>query len=437
MIFLMIIVFIGCVDAMAQTRSLEECISLALNNNAYAQNSALDMQAADYRIREIKSALLPSVDMTGQYMYYRDVPAQYAPASAFGGPEGQYNKLSLNMKQTTTANLQFTQSLYNQSVITGVKAAKVVKEASALQLKLTQESITYNVSATYYTIQVLNDNLKRLEVNIGNLEKTVQINESLRQHELIAVNQYNRMVINLENLKNQYASQKLLREKNVSLLKHWMNQEMDQPLEVAPFEAEIVADSVVLADLANRTDLRLQKAQVKLSEYDKKSVQAGYYPMLVSTNYFGVTSFYDDFAPLKQINDDWIRSSYFALTIKVPVFDGFRKQNQVRQKEIAVRQNMNTYSRMRSGAEKELADAANLYETNLALVKNNRKSLDLAEELFTSSQQEFENGITSSTEFLNAQNDLSNARTNYSTALLNLRIAELDLKKANGTLLLQ
>jgi outer membrane protein TolC len=419
----------------AQTYTLQDAVRAALNNNQQLLNSRLDMNAADYQIKEIKSALLPTIDITGQLLYYNDLPEQYAPSSAFGGPSGEYTKITLGMAQTTSGNVQIRQDLYNQAIHVGVKAAKATREASALQEMVTRESIVYNVTATFYSVQVLSDNLERLAENITNLEKTTQINAVLKENEIVSANVHNRMLINLENLRNQYDNQKLLLDKNITQLKYLMNVDISSEIKVASFdytEAISIADT---DDIGQRPDIMLQQAQLKLSEFDKKSVAAGYYPVLSNSATFGYNSYYDSFAPHKQINSDWIKTSYFALTLKIPVFDGFKKQNQLRQKEIAIQKNLNTLSMMKSSASKELIDAKQNYITNKNLLISNKKSLDLAEELFTSSQSEYESGITSITEFLNAQNDLTTARTNYSNALLNLKLAELSLKKANGTLL--
>jgi outer membrane protein len=116
------------------------------------------------------------------------------------------------------------------------------------------------------------------------------------------------------------------------------------------------------------------------------------------------------------------------------VFDGFRRQNQLKQKEIAIQKNLNTLSMLEAHAEKEVQDAITNYASNKNLLVSNKKNLDLAQGLFQSTQQEYASGLSSVTELLNAQNDLSNARTNYIMALLNLKLAELSLKKANGTL---
>ena len=419
----------------AQTYSLANSIRIALEKNQQLKNYKLDVASAAYGIQEAKSALLPTVDLTGQFMYYKDLPSQYAPASAFGGAEGQYTKLTMSIRQTTSANFQVSQTLYNQTALTGVKAAKVVQESSSLQEKVVREDLVYNVTATYYTIQVLDENLIRLADNIANLEKTISINSVLKDNELVSENIHNRMLINLENLRNQYENQKLLQEKNVTLLKNLMDLDISEPLAVEPFGYNEVLYESDSYDISQRPDLQLQQTQIKFAKLDKKVIAAGYYPVLSNKFSFGYTGYYNDFAPLKQINNDWIKSSYFALTLKVPVFDGFMKRNQLHQKEIQIQKNVNTLERMKANANKEMEDARDNYTANKTLLVNNKKSLDLAEKLFTSSQREYESGITSVTELLNAQNDLSSARTNYSSALLNLKLAELSLKKAAGTLL--
>jgi outer membrane protein len=419
----------------AQKYSLDDVIDVALENNQTLKNSTLDVIAADYRIKEVKSALMPTINITGQSLYYRDLPAQYAPASSFGGPEGQFQKLTLGVAQNTTANLQVSQNLYNHAVMIGLKAARVAQETSLLQSELTRENLVYNVTSTYYSIQVLQDNLLRLSDNISNLEKTSQINGVLKDNELVPENIHNRMLINLENLRNQYENQKLLLDKNLSLLKYLMNIDASFPLEVEAFDYNEVLINPETTDISNRTDLRLQQANLKLSHLDKKSISAGYFPTLTNSFTFGYAGYNDEFGPFKSINNDWIQSSYVALTLRIPVFDGFMKHNQIKQKEIAIQRNMNFLYQTRSNAEKEVQDAIATYVTNKNLLSNNKKSLELAEKLFESSRTEYENGISSLTDLLNAQNDLTGARTNYSAALLNVKLAELGWKKANGTLI--
>lgn len=424
-----------CIQLHAQTYSVDECVKLALENSPDIKNRELAVEAATYHIREVKSALLPTVNLTGQTLYYRDLPAQYAPASAFGGPEGSYQKLTLSMAQTTSLNIQMTQNLYNHAAITGLKAARVYQEAVVIKAEMGKEDLAYSVMATYYSIQVLNENLDRLRENIENLEKTTALSKVLKDNDLVSGNSYNRMQINLENLRNQYETQKLVQSENITLLKFLMNVEVGRSLQLEGFNYSGVLKDSAQTDISQRSDIRLQQVNIRLAHFDKKVIAAGYYPTLTNTFSYGYTGYYDSFSPFKQINDDWIKTSYIALTLRVPVFDGFQKKNQLRQKEIAIRQNMNSLESLKLSANKEIEDALQNYTINKTLFRNTSSSLTLAEQLFSSSRTEYENGITSLTDLLNAQNDLSNARNNYSSALLNLRLAELALRKANGTII--
>jgi outer membrane protein TolC len=90
---------------------------------------------------------------------------------------------------------------------------------------------------------------------------------------------------------------------------------------------------------------------------------------------------------------------------------------------------------MRQKADREILDAMNNYTSNKNLLSNSKRSLDLAEQLFKDANIEYNNGLISITDLLDVQDDLSDARNNYSTALVNLKIAELDVKKANGQLI--
>jgi outer membrane protein len=433
LMFVTVLLFISTLSP-GQGLSLDDCIRLALSNNEQVNNSALDITSSAYRTREVKSALLPTVNLTSQYLYYTEVPSQYAPATAFGGPAGEYSKLTLNLAQNTSAYIQSSVNLYNKGVITGLQTARVMESASHLRLAQTQEDVIYNVTATYYTIQILQDNLLRLEGNITNLEKTVKINEALKENELVPDNVHNRLLINLENLKNQYETQRLSLERNETLLRYLMNKSVHEKLSIAPLDYNTILEEPGNVDIPGRTDIRLQEAQIELSKLDKKSVLAGYYPTLSANMSFGYAGYYDDMAPGKLINDDWINSSSIALSLRIPLFDGFQKHFSAKQKDVAIRKNINMLSMMKANAEREVVDAANNYVTNRKQLTNSKASLDLAEELFKSAQSEFENGITSTTELLNAQTDLSNAMTNYSTAMLNLKLAELSLRKASGTL---
>lgn len=418
-----------------QQLSLEECIRISLENNLTVKNSKLDIESTEHKVSEAKAGLLPTVDLNGQYQYYLEVPAQLIPASTFGGTAGEYSAVKLGVPQNTSANVQVSQTLFNQKVMIGLKAAKAGRSYSNVQLTLTKEDIVYNVTSTYYNIQVVSDNLNLLQSNITNMDKTVKTNETLRKNEIVSNSTYKRLLINLENLRNEYENQKINQTKYYNLLKYLMNVPLTDSVEVMPFDFNAALEDVQPGDINQRPDIRLQQEQIKLYELDKKSTISGYYPTLSANFFYGYTAYNNEFAPFEAINNQWFNSSYFTLSLKIPVFDGFTKKYQVKQKSVTLQKSVNSLADMRQKADREILDAMNNYTSNKNLLSNSKRGLDLAEQLFKDANIEYNNGLISITDLLDVQDDLSDARNNYSTALVNLKIAELDVKKANGQLI--
>ncbi|HJW30393.1 MAG TPA: TolC family protein, partial [Saprospiraceae bacterium] len=422
------------VKAFAQTCTLQDAIHLALQNNKQLQNEKLNVTSAAYKIAEAKSAMLPHVDLVSQYQYYLDLPEQYMPASAFGGPEDQYAKRTMTMQQTMNYAVQVNQVIRNREMTARIESAKLAMDASILQTGVTKENIVYNVTATYYAIQVLQDNLARLAENIANLEQTVRINEVLRKNELIPDNVHQRLLINLENLQNEYENQKLNLNKNMSLLKYLIDKPMSDSLIVVAFDYDSSFQDPAVSDVMLRPDLKLQQAQIKVAEHELVSIRAHYAPVVNATFSSGFSSYNDQFAPYQQINHDWEGSSYISLNTKIPIFSGFQKKIQVSNQKVAIQRSFNTLALIRLNAEKEILDAHQNYNTHKAQFGHTKSSLDLAQKLFDTAQQDYANGLITITDLLNAQYDLTDARTNYSSALLQYKLAELSLQKAYGLL---
>ncbi len=432
----LLITFLGLIAShlSAQVYTLDEAVTIALQNNKQMVNDQLSAQAAYIRIGEMKSAMLPRIEINNQYQYYFNVPEQYAPASNFGGPEGEYALMRFNLEQNISSGIQISQSVINPEARAKAASARASYNATVIQSTVSRESLTYNVMATYYTIQVTQDNLARIADNIRNLEKTVEINEVLKSNDLIASNVHHRLLINLQNLRNAYENQQLYLTQQVARLKYLMNLDQSDSLAVVPFEYDKAFEGAIGLDLFRRPDIRLQQAQIEMAQADLKLIRARYAPTVTGSFYSGMASYYDAFAPYRQINDDWINNTYVAVNVRIPVFAGFQKRFQVGQQKLSIQRNVNSLSMLQLHAEEEAHDARETYATHKTQVINTKNSLDLAQKLFDSAQGDYVNGISTITDLLNAQNDLTDARTNYSNALLNLRLAELSLKKAYGVL---
>ena len=86
------------------------------------------------------------------------------------------------------------------------------------------------------------------------------------------------------------------------------------------------------------------------------------------------------------------------------------------------------------GLDLEYQNAKAQIENTLKSVDIQKENVSLAEKVLGNTQNNYQQGLASLTEILDAENALTDARNNYSNALLEYKIAEVALIKAKGDL---
>ena len=81
----------------------------------------------------------------------------------------------------------------------------------------------------------------------------------------------------------------------------------------------------------------------------------------------------------------------------------------------------------------EYLNALRSYNVNLGMVALQKQNLELAQEIYNKANIKYQEGVGSSLEIVQAENDLKSSQTNYLNALYDLVISKIDLKKATGT----
>ena len=181
--FLLALVFSSALVS-AQQLTLDQLVEKALVHNQSVQVSQLSEAQTQARIQEVKAGARPQVGLSGDYKRYLKIPGQVVPASAFGGPEGQYQVLAFGLPYNLSTTLQVAQPLFNPSVSIGLKAAKVSQEVASLQTRQTKEEVAYNVSVTYYNLQTVAQQMTFLGSNLAATERLIKVTDLLYQNQL-------------------------------------------------------------------------------------------------------------------------------------------------------------------------------------------------------------------------------------------------------------
>jgi outer membrane protein TolC len=188
-------------------------------------------------------------------------------------------------------------------------------------------------------------------------------------------------------------------------------------------------------DLTQKTNYRQIVENKKVALLQRRNIESGYLPSLSLGANYGLSAYNSTADPFKSLNNTWYPSSYISLNLSIPLFDGFRKKYQVRQQEIAIRKYDVQAEQTLQQNRKDVADAYADWQSNYITLQSQKRNLALAQKVLTDINTQYKSGLVKLTDAINAQSELETAQNNYINAMINIRQAELDLKKANGTLL--
>ena len=73
-------------------------------------------------------------------------------------------------------------------------------------------------------------------------------------------------------------------------------------------------------------------------------------------------------------------------------------------------------------------------ENSIITIANQKENVTLAQEVLDNTQNNYQQGLASLTDLLDAENSLIQSQNNYSSALLDYKLAEIQLTKSRGEL---
>ena len=130
----------------------------------------------------------------------------------------------------------------------------------------------------------------------------------------------------------------------------------------------------------------------------------------------------------------WSDYSAISVGLNVPIFSGFGTRAKIRQAQIESEALEATLKDTRLAMDFAAKNAQSELTNNLLTIDSQKENVKLAEEVLLNTQNNYQQGLASLTDLLDAERSLSDAKNNYTSALLNYKLAEIALLKAQGKL---
>ena len=183
----------------------------------------------------------------------------------------------------------------------------------------------------------------------------------------------------------------------------------------------------------NTTENRLLLHNIELNRIRANSLRAEAYPSLGAYANLGFQTWRED-ANFLDTDHRWYGVAALGFRLRVPVFDGFKRRNQLALLGIDNQKLEEDRRQLVSARELEYRQARDQVQNNLFALKTQAENVRLAREISETTMLPYKEGTAPLGELLNAQTALAEAETNYSQQTFVYRLSVLKLLKATGQL---
>ncbi len=425
-------------QASSNNFSLQQAIDYSLKNSPNYLNADLDLQNADYKRKEITGLGLPQINGSIDLKDYLAIPTSLLPGQFFGAPAGTYIPVKFGTKYNATAGFDASQLLFSSDYIVGLKAAKEFINLSKINVQRSKVDLASAVSKAYYNVLVNRERIKLLDINIVRLQKLYNDTKALNQQGFVEQIDVERLEVQLNNLKTEKEKTDRLIGLSENLLKFQMGYKIADAISLTDSlsfnNKEVSSLNAGKIDVSKRSDYQLLQSQQSLNKLDVKRQKMGYLPTLVAYGAFQYNAQRQEF-DFFDGKKDWFNVALLGFKLNVSVFDGLQRNYRVQQAKIAVLKGENTLKNVEMAAELE-ANVADISYTNAyASLQTQKRNMLLAQHVFDVAQKKFTEGVGSNLEITTAESSLKEAQTNYYNSVYDMLVAEIDYKKATGTLI--
>ena len=418
----------GPIVVVAQSMTLEECIDAAMRNNKNLQVARSDLQLAEIKKEEIKSNRLPKIVTSGDYKFFSNLPYQLLPLSVFNGPEGQYREAQFGVPHNLGLHVQAAMPIYNPQIKVGIGGADIAAEMGRLQVEKSEEQVIFEVTSLYYNAQILQQQLSFVDSNLANTGRLLSTLRLLRSQGLAKgtdVGQVELQRVQLESQREQSESQ-LTQIYNG--LNFFMGRELGVPLSV-PKDIE-QTESTDYPTSAS-VDVRLAAARNRLLLNELELIEKTKLPSVSLVADYGLTGFGyfgqpDPFFKIFPIGFIGVRADY-------PIWNKTTRFK-VAQKEVEIMGNRLQQEHLQARNDLEIANAILQKKAAQADIPSFQKQIALAKSVYEQTLLQQRQGTAGITEVLLADHALREAQLSYLRALVEYLKADLDLKKAAGSI---
>lgn len=414
--------------------SLEGAVDYGLQNNVEFQNTKLDAAIRKEFAFEVMTEGFPKINVNLDYAFAFEQQVSIVPAGIFGPSEQEFI-----FAQPQTANLtaDVSQLVFDARYIYGLRARSALIASADFQIEQARINTTENITKAYYGALISQQAYTLLKQNEEVLNNLLRETKATYDEGLIDELSVNRLELNMSNLQTQIEKQ-LNQSQNALLnLKYVIGMPNDSSITLTEdFDSMVenfTFDVSAKANVQDRIESKLLAKQAELKSYDIKQARSAYFPSLYAYALYGTLAQRPDFS-FFDTSLRWFDFGTVGFNLRIPIFDGLKAKSQVQQRKLELEKIENSKANLEQVVELQVTSAQNNLANAISEYNTQVENLALADKILNKTIVMFNEGVGSSFELSQAQQEYTNTMINYTQSLYNLLVAKLEVNKALGTL---
>ena len=415
--------------------SLRECVQMAIDRNINLQSTRIDMEKSSQKVSETRAALLPKINLNGNFTDNLKKSVTLLPGEIVGRP-GTSIPAEMGAQFNTSAAISINQVLYNQTAITALQLSRKMEALSSLSIEKASEELAIEVSKLYFLSLTTAKQKTLVEENIARTKRLSDIIKILVDNGMGKEIDYERISVSIENLYTHLSNSDAALEQQLNMIRYMLVIPIEEEIILTDTaEMELLAKSPeIVADLSNHIDIQILESQKEVSTLNKKMITDGYRPTLSFVGQFAYQGYREDFKNYFQSSPEnkWFSSSYIGISLSIPIFDSFEKRSRSRQAKLDFQKTVLRLDDTKDRLEVNYQNAVNNYRNHQSNVERQKKNIKLAEKVYQETALKYREGLSTMSDVLQDEMGLSSSQSAYLSALYNFKEAELKIMSLNG-----
>ena len=403
--------------------TLDQALEIALSESNTIKIADMTIEKTGYAKKGSYASLYPNISASGSYQ--RTLLKQVMVMDMGGEPM----EIKVGRDNNISASASASMPLINASLWESLKLSGMDVEMAVEQARSSKISLIKQVKQSFYAVLLAEESLNVVTQVYENAQKNYEKTEQRAQVGKASEVERLRAQVNVMNAEPNVSS-----AENAVLLATWqlkavMGIDLETDVEVvgkiSDYTDNMLSPYVANEDLSGNSSLAQLELQGRMLESTIRMQKKQYIPTLAASINYNYSAMGDD--ELR-----WFPSSTAALSLSIPIFDGFAKHNNIMQSK----KTKDMLDLQREDAERNLRIGIRNYNDQMALcIKNYQAAnatVEIAQKSYEITEKMYEVGKATLVELNDAQLALEQAQLTQAQAIYNFMVAKANLDEMLG-----